>query len=54
MKRLMTLVLLLAAVCSASAQEEIKKTGINFGPLPAIGYSSDLGWHYGALTDIYQ
>ena len=54
MKRLITLVLLLAAVCSASAQEEIKKTGINFGPLPAIGYSSDLGWHYGALTDIYQ
>ena len=29
------------------------KTGLNFGPLPAIGYSTDLGWHYGALTDIY-
>ena len=29
------------------------KTGLNFGPLPAIGYSTDLGWHYGALTDVY-
>ena len=55
MKRLFTLILLLAAsLTAANAQEEIKKTGINFGPLPAIGYSSDLGWHYGALTDIYQ
>ena len=55
MKRLFTIVLLLAAaLTTARAQEEIKKTGINFGPLPAVGYSSDLGWHYGALTDIYQ
>ena len=54
MKKLLTFVLLLAALCSARAQEEITKTGIYFGPLPAIGYSSDLGWHYGALTDIYQ
>ena len=54
MKRLLTLVLLLAAVSSTYAQDEIAKTGLNFGPLPAIGYSSDLGWHYGALTDIYQ
>ena len=29
------------------------KTGLNFGPLPAIGYSTDLGWHYGVLSDIY-
>ena len=54
MTRLFTAVLLLAAALTASAQEEIKKTGITFGPLPAVGYSSDLGWHYGALTDIYQ
>ncbi|MBR4525069.1 MAG: BamA/TamA family outer membrane protein [Bacteroidales bacterium] len=55
MKRLFTLMILLAAaLTTVNAQEEIKKTGINFGPLPAIGYSSDLGWHYGALTDIYQ
>ncbi len=37
----------------ANAAEDQVKTGINFGPLPAVGYSSDLGWHYGALTDIY-
>ena len=54
MKHLFTAAVLLAAALTASAQEEIKKTGINFGPLPAVGYSSDLGWHYGALTDIYQ
>ena len=54
MKKLLSVVLLLAALYNASAQEEIAKTGINFGPLPAVGYSSDLGWHYGALTDIYQ
>ena len=54
MKRLIMLALLLAAVCSASAQEEIKKTGLNFGPLPAVSFSSDLGFQYGALLDIYQ
>ena len=54
MKRLITIALFLAAVCTASAQEEIKKTGLNFGPLPAVSYSSDLGFQYGALLDIYQ
>lgn len=54
MKKLITLALLLAAVCTASAQEEIKKTGLNFGPLPAVSFSSDLGFQYGALLDLYQ
>ena len=50
--------MILAAVLAAgcifpSHAQEITKTGLNFGPLPAVGYSSDLGWHYGALTDIY-
>ncbi|MBR5076427.1 MAG: BamA/TamA family outer membrane protein [Bacteroidales bacterium] len=53
MKHLFTVAVLLAAALTASAQEEITKTGLNFGPLPAIGYSSDLGWHYGVLSDIY-
>lgn len=54
MKRFLTGILLAAISLSAAAQkQEIVKTGLNFGPLPAIGYSSDLGWHYGALTDIY-
>ena len=53
MKKLTTLIILLGMALGASAQEEITKTGLNFGPLPAVGYSSDLGWHYGALSDIY-
>ena len=55
MKKIIATILCAVAVLSAAAQgkSEIVKTGINFGPLPAIGYSSDLGWHYGALTDIY-
>ncbi len=52
MKKFLTSLLVLCVVLQASAQE-ITKTGLNFGPLPAIGYSSDLGWHYGALTDIF-
>jgi len=54
MKKLITLALLFAAAFTASAQEEIKKSGLNFGPLPAVTYSSDLGFQYGALLDIYQ
>lgn len=53
MKRFFTVIFLCAAAISASAQGEVAKKGLNFGPLPAIGYSSDLGWHYGALSDIY-
>jgi len=53
LKFLLTAALLSMALMTASAQEDIVKTGLNFGPLPAVGYSSDLGWHYGALTDIY-
>ena len=58
MKKVFTVILLLATAVSLFAQEEAPKkkegkTGWNFGPLPAIGYSSDLGWHYGALSDIY-
>ena len=54
MKRILTGILLIMACFTATAQKkEITKTGINFGPLPAIGYNSNLGWHYGVLTDIY-
>ena len=34
------------------SQKKIKK-GWNIGPLPAIGYISDLGFQYGALADFY-
>lgn len=36
-----------------AAREKGIKTGWNFGPLPAIGYNSDLGFQYGALCEIY-
>jgi outer membrane protein assembly factor BamA len=42
----------LAIAGSAAAQERGKK-GWNIGPLPAVGYNSDLGVQYGALCDIY-
>lgn len=29
------------------------KKGWNFGPLPAIGYNSDLGFQYGVLCDVF-
>ena len=53
MKKMILAAALLAGCLFPAHSQEVAKTGLNFGPLPAIGYSSDLGWHYGALTDIY-
>ena len=33
---------------------EIIKKGWNFGPLPVLGYDSDLGFQYGACLDIFN
>lgn len=52
MKKVLTALALMALVFQASAQEVVKK-GINFGPLPAIGFSTDLGMQYGLLSDIF-
>ena len=52
MKKILTLSLTALLALQVSAQDVVK-TGINVGPLPAVGYSSDLGWHYGALADIF-
>lgn len=38
---------------AAQLREERIKRGWNFGPLPAIGYNSDLGFQFGALCDIF-
>jgi Hemolysin activation/secretion protein len=44
-----------SAITSFAAQpEEIKKTGWNFGPLPCVGYNSDLGFQYGVCADIFH
>ncbi len=57
MKRILTSLLLCAAACGLSAQDnkaEIVKTGWNFGPLPVVGWDSDLGFQYGACVDIFN
>lgn len=50
--------LILAALSlslSVMAQkEEIIKTGWNFGPLPVVGFDSDLGFQYGLCCDIFN
>ena len=57
MKRIFSTLLLCAATCGLFAQEskqEIVKTGWNFGPLPVVGWDSDLGFQYGACVDIFN
>ena len=55
--RLLTFILFLpaAGIVSLHAGERTApaKTGWNFGPLPAVGYNTDLGFQMGALCDIY-
>ena len=33
---------------------ELIKKGWNFGPLPVVGFNSDLGFQYGACVDIFN
>ena len=35
-------------------QGEIGKTGMNFGPLPAVAYDADKGFQLGAILNLYQ
>lgn len=37
-----------------AANKEIIKTGLNFGPLPAIAFDADKGFQYGAILNIYS
>ncbi len=47
--------LLLMLAYDASAQDTTKhvRTGWNFGVLPSVAFDADLGFQYGALTNIY-
>ena len=38
---------------SINAQEKHVRTGWNFGVLPSVAFDADLGFQYGALTNIY-
>ena len=46
--------LCLATVTGFAQDEEIKKDGWNFGPLPCVSYNSDLGLQYGVCADIFN
>ncbi|MCQ2178281.1 MAG: outer membrane protein assembly factor [Bacteroidales bacterium] len=60
MKRLLILlaVFLPAELCAAVAEADtagiIRKKGWNFGPLPVVSYSSDLGFQYGVCCDMFN
>ena len=67
MKRILSILLLCAVTVGIFAQEseskkektqknkkDIVKTGWNFGPLPVVGWDSDLGFQYGACLDIFN
>ncbi len=45
---------LLAGCVALQAQEANVKTGWNFGPFPAVGYSTDLGFQYGAFVEAFN
>ena len=53
--KVVVLAILLATTTNASAQDTTKhvRTGWNFGVLPSVAFDADLGFQYGALTNIY-
>ena len=55
MKRTLVIsLMLLSAVVTKAQKQEITKTGLNFGPLPAVAYDADKGFQYGAILQIYD
>lgn len=54
MKKLLVLLFPLIFILHAFSQEEVSKSGWNFGALPTVTFDSDLGFQYGALVDLYN
>ena len=56
MKQHLTLLLAALMFIPVKAQEknDIIKSGWNFGPLPVVGFDSDLGFQYGVCCDIFN
>ena len=52
MKKILFVLLFSFLIYTAKSQEEVTKTGWNFGALPTITFDSDLGFQYGALIDL--
>jgi hypothetical protein len=53
MKKFLTAATLLLTLLPFGKLHSQVKKGWSIGPLPAIGYNSDLGFQYGALADIF-
>jgi hypothetical protein len=43
-----------SADSTSHKQEEKKKAGFNWNPIPVIAYNSDIGFQYGILLDLYN
>ena len=55
MKKIVLLIsTLLVSLPFMAQKDEIIKTGWNFGPLPVVGFDSDLGFQYGLCCDIFN
>lgn len=54
MKRLLFTLVVVAITISSFAQEENVKDGWNFGALPAITFSTDLGFQYGVVVNLFD
>ena len=52
MKKILFVLLFSFLIYTAKSQDEVTKTGWNFGALPTITFDSDLGFQYGALIDL--
>ena len=55
MKKIFSLLLSIFLISFyAWSQEDVTKTGWNFGALPTITFDTDLGFQYGALVNLYN
>ena len=54
MKKLLLFAAILSIVTMVFAQDDLTKSGWNFGALPTITFDSDLGFQYGGLVNLYN
>jgi hypothetical protein len=54
MKNLIATLVFIIVILPAFSQEELTKTGWNFGALPTITFDTDLGFQYGALVNLFH
>ena len=52
MKKTIVITLMLAFALTLPAQEKHVRQGWTFGVLPSVAFDADLGFQYGALTNI--